>query len=83
MTSLRICAITAGLLGCTIGTEPDAEASGEEIAIRLRVEVEEPVLVPRHSRPVTGEAQPVVDRRQAIEEDSLMCSASGEADTGR
>jgi hypothetical protein len=73
MRYLMTCAF-AFVLGCAPGTEPEDATHAEEVAIRIRVEVEEPRLVRR--KRVAGEpeeADPV--RTYPLDGDTLMCTS--------
>jgi hypothetical protein len=72
MRYLMACAI-ATALGCAPGTEPEDAAPPEEVAIRVRVEVEEPRLVRRQAVPSEAGA---AERSPSnlLDEDTLMCT---------
>ncbi|HEU4830128.1 MAG TPA: hypothetical protein VFT04_13120 [Gemmatimonadales bacterium] len=62
-------------LGCAAGTEPEDTAQVEEVAIRLRVEVEEPRLVRRQTAAAAIEGAEARTGFASAYVDSLMCVA--------
>lgn len=73
MRYLMTCAIAIAL-GCAPGTEPEDAAPAEEVAIRIRVEVEEPRLVRRrHDAGEMHKADPL--RTYPLDGDTLMCTS--------
>lgn len=63
------------MMGCASGTEPEEDTQSEEIAIRLRVEIEEPRLVRRQGNAAAMASAVSGPASMPAVGDSLMCIA--------